>query len=305
MCNSVVLLTGSSGFLGNYIKKHLDYSKIQYYTIGRSKNDIICDLKNSVPEITGRCNIVIHAAGKAHNIPKSLQEENDFFDVNVLGTLNLLKGLEVSIVKPQKFIFISSVSVYGLESGVNISENEPLLAKDPYGLSKINAESIISNWCHDRNIICTILRLPLVVGENPPGNLGTMIRGIERSFYFNIDNGTAKKSMVLASDVAQFILKAAEIGGTYNLTDGIHPTFNELSRSISNKIGKSFIPNLPLFVAKILASVGDLFGETFPINSIRLLKITSTLTFDDSKARKSFGWQPNSVSDGFKLIENV
>ena len=65
------------------------------------------------------------------------------------------------------------------------------------------------------------------------------------------------------------------------------------------------MPNLPRFAAVILAKIGDLIGNSFPINSNKLSKITSTLTFDDSKARLAFGWEPTPVSEGFKLGKNV
>jgi nucleoside-diphosphate-sugar epimerase len=154
-------------------------------------------------------------------------------------------------------------------------------------------------------VICTILRLPLVVGENPPGNLGAMIRGIKKGYYFNIGGGNAQKSMVLATDVAKFILAAAETGGTYNLTDGYHPTFKELSKSISKTFGKFFVPNLPKVIAQLLAKLGDLSGNKFPINSDKFSKITSSLTFDDTKARIAFGWNPLPVVDFFKIQKDA
>ncbi len=297
----MILLTGSNGFLGKYLINNLPAIIIK--TLNRSTSDYEVDLSINIPYFTDNFDTVIHNAGKAHFVPKTDLEKHLFHDVNVLGTQNLLKGLTNNL--PKQFVFISSVSVYGLIEGESISESTPLLATDPYGKSKIEAESIVRTWCEEHNIICTILRLPLIVGENPPGNLGAMIRGIKKGYYFNIAAGNAKKSMVLAFDIAKFILKAAEIGGTYNLTDGIHPTFNELSKNLSQQFGKSFVPNMPLFVANLLAKFGDLLGNTFPINSNKLSKITSTLTFDDSKARNTFGWKPTPVLEGLKIMKDV
>lgn len=294
------MLTGSNGFLGKYLINNLPAKNIK--TLNRSASDYEIDLSVNTPSFKDNFDTVIHNAGIAHIIPNSKEEIAAFYKVNVLGTKNLLKGLSNS--PPKRFVFISSVSVYGLVVGVNINENCSLLAKDPYGKSKIEAEGIIKKWCNEHDVICTILRLPLVVGEKPPGNLGSMIQGIKKGYYFNIAGGNAKKSMVLASDIAKFILKAAEVGGTYNLTDGIHPTFNELSKCISRNLDKSFVPNMPLFIANVLAKIGDILGSTFPINSIKLSKITSTLTFDDSKARIAFGWNPTLVLDYFKSHEN-
>lgn len=293
-----ILLTGSSGFLGKIILKELKLFDVK--TLSRKDSNYNYNLAKEIPIFNDSFDLVIHAAGKAHTIPKTQNESQDIYNTNVNGTLNLLKGLS-HINHPKYFIFISTVSVYGLTNGILIKESAPLLAIDPYGKSKIDAEFIVKKWCEENNIICTILRLPLIVGYNPPGNLGLMIRAIKSGYYFNIAGGKANKSMVLGSDIAKFILKAAEVGGTFNLTDGTHPTFKDLSVIISTQIGKTYIPNLPFAVANILAKFGDIFGNSFPINSNKLSKIISTLTFDDSKARMDFEWKPNPVSEGFKI----
>jgi nucleoside-diphosphate-sugar epimerase len=234
--------------------------------------------------------LVVHCAGKAHSIPKTDFEKKQFYDINVTGTINLLKGLKESGL-PNQFVFISSVSVYGQEIGSCINENHSLDAKDSYGLSKIKAEKVILDWCEENKVICTILRLPLLIGKNPPGNLGAMIKAINKGYYFNIDGGKAKKSMVLARDVASFIDIVAPVGGIYNLTDGIHPNFSQLSLAISNK--KSF--SLPLNLAKLMGKIGDIIGDKFPVTSLKIKKITSDLTFDDTKARELLNWKPEGV----------
>ena len=292
-----ILLTGGNGFLGSYIYNHLS-NQNKIYKLSRTRSNYNCNLQYEIPILDKSFDLIIHAASKVHSTPKSKNESDEFYKINVQGTLNLLAGLS-KIEYPKQFVFISSVSVYGLTSGENIDEEAPLLANDPYGKSKIEAEQIVKKWCFENNVICTILRLPLVVGNNPPGNLGAMILGIKKGYYFNIAGGNAKKSMVLATDISKFILKAADSGGTYNLTDGIHPTFKELSKCISTKLGKPFVHNMPFIFAKIIAIFGDVIGNILPINSNKLSKITSTLTFDDSKARLNFGWDPVPVLNGF------
>ena len=297
----MILLSGSTGFLGTCLFNNIQNNIIK--TLNRNSGDYVADLSIEVPNISDRFDLVIHSAGIAHITPQTENAKKSFFCINVNGTRNLLKSLENS--KPNKFVFISSVSVYGLTNGENIKESTPLLAQDPYGKSKIDAEEIVKEWCEEQNVICTILRLPLVVGENPPGNLGAMIRGINKGYYFNIGGGDSNKSMVLATDVAKFILKAAEKGGTYNLTDGCHPSFSELSKKIASKMGKSYVPNLPKLFAYLLAKFGDHLGNKFPINSDKYLKITSTLTFDDNKARIAFGWNPSPVLDCFIIQQDA
>jgi len=295
-----ILFTGNNGFVGKIIIKKLNIVG-EIITINRYNSNYNLDLAIITPKLVQVFDLVIHAAGKAHSVPKTSLEKQAFFDVNFKGTQNLLKSLEDCQSLPKAFIFISSVAVYGRESGVNISEDAPLLAKDPYGLSKIQAEQLVIEWCKKNDVICTILRLPLLAGANPPGNLGAMIKGIQKGYYFNLAGGKAKKSMVLAEDVAKSILKVAEIGGIYNLTDGYHPSFAELSNHISIQLGKVKPMHMPMWLASIIAKFGDLLGNKAPLNTNKLKKITSDLTFDDSKARDAFGWNPTPVLEGFKI----
>lgn len=288
-----ILITGSNGFLGKLICAELE-KEYKIFGLSRNSGNYKVTLESNIPIFKDSFDIVIHSAGKAHSIPKNEIQKKEFYDVNVTGTLNLLKGLE-KLTFPKQFVFISSVSVYGEDFGNNINENHSLNAKDPYGLSKIEAEQLVRSWCEKNKVTCTILRLPLLVGENPPGNLGAMIKAITQGYYFNIAHGKARKSMVLAKDVAAFILRAAERGGVYNLTDGFHPSFSELSLAISRSRNKRRPLNLPKKTAKLVGIVGDYLGSKAPLNSLKVKKMTSDLTFDDTRARTILDWKPQSV----------
>jgi nucleoside-diphosphate-sugar epimerase len=296
-----ILLTGANGFLGNAILKTLKRNH-QILSLSRNSGEYQVCLDKQLPSFYHSFDLVIHAAGKAHSVPRTEEEKKQFHEVNVNGTKNLLKGLE-NIQMPKQFVFISSVSVYGQEFGIGINEEHRLEATDAYGLSKIEAELLVMEWCEKHKVACTILRLPLLVGENPPGNLGAMIKAIDKGYYFNVGGGKARKSMVLSEDVAAFIPKVATIGGTYNLTDGAHPHFYELSVAISKQKNKKKSYNLPLFMAKMIGIIGDILGDKAPINSLKIKKITSDLTFDDTKAREIAGWNPHRVLEYFERNE--
>jgi len=293
------LVTGSSGFLGKIIADELAKDNT-VIGLSRTSGEIKLDLATTIPSFNDHYNVVIHTAGKAHSPPKNQKQIEDFYRTNVIGTKNLLKGLENHKL-PEKLVFISTVAVYGENKGDLITERSDLKAKDPYGRSKIQAEKTIIAWCNKYKITYTILRLPLVIGVNPPGNLKAMILGIKKGFYFNISGGTSRKSMVLAIDIAKYILKASEHGGIYNLTDGYHPSFLELSSAIALQLDKKTPKNIPYWLAKTLAIFGDMIGNNFPFNSMMLIKIMDDLTFDDSIARKTFGWDPNLVIENVKV----
>ena len=102
-----ILLTGASGFLGGEIFHYLKSLSYDVTTIGRSEiNDVKCDLSRNIPFLSKNIDFIIHVAGKAHVVPKNQQEKKDFFDVNLEGTKNLLRGLENK--SPKTFVFINS-----------------------------------------------------------------------------------------------------------------------------------------------------------------------------------------------------
>ena len=104
----------------------------------------------------------------------------------------------------------------------------------------------------------------------------------------------------MSDDVANAIIKASLVSGIYNLTDGYHPSFKELSNHIARELGKKSPFNIPNWTAKLLANFGDVLGKKAPFNSYKLSKIKADLTFDDSKAKTTFGWNPRQVLLVFK-----
>jgi GlcNAc-P-P-Und epimerase len=291
------LLTGSSGFFGQVIKKTLlpDYS---LYTLGRSpSSDCITNLATEVPPLKNDLHIkcVIHAAGKAHVIPKNENEAREFFNVNFQGTVHLTQALEKLNRLPESFVFISTVAVYGSDEGTSISEEHPLNGNTPYAKSKMEAEAFLIKWCDQKQVRLTILRLPLLVGPNPPGNLGAILRFIRKGLYVGIGAGHAKKSMVLTEDVVRFIPLVSKVGGIFNLTDGHHPSMVEIENAIAQEMGKRSPRRLPEGLIKLVAQTGDVLGSWFPLNSLRYQKLTSSLTFSDAKARQLAGWNPRPV----------
>ena len=311
MIKHKILLTGASGFLGKHILTALSSHHIT--TIGRSpfnhKDHIQVDLSKdckSLPKV--HYDVVIHAAGLAHiNTNKAIKNKDAFEAVNVRGTNNLLKALEHSENIPNAIVYISSVAVYGKTEGEAIKEDEPLRAADPYGLSKRKTEEAIFNWCEKNDVRSTILRLPLVAAKNPPGNLGAMIRAIEKGYYFVIGNGNARRSIVSPVDVAQSIVKASSVGGVYNLACDYHPSYKEISEIIAEKLQRK-IRYMPYNIASVLSSIGTgierISGLPVPLNKDICKKLSSTLTFSSEKAKKSIQWLPQNALDIIRQVVN-
>lgn len=295
-----LLFTGASGFLGNNIRSILEMDYI-VDTVGLTDgDDIKINMAKEVPPINAQYDVVLHAAGKAHTVPKTEAERQVFYDVNYQGTVNLCSALENAGV-PKALVFISTVAVYGCEFGELITEEHPLEGDTPYAKSKKMAEEYLTKWCADHGVVLGILRPSLLAGKNAPGNLGAMVSGIKKGFYLNIAGGKVKKSVLMAEDIARLLPLLEEKGGVYNVCDTYQPTFGELSASVAKQLGKHKPISIPYWMAWCMAEVGDLLGSKAPINSYKLEKMTKSLTFSNEKARRELGWEPMDVLTNYKI----
>ena len=295
-----LLFTGASGFLGYNIRPLLD-KYFNVHTVGLTDDDDIkINLAKNVPSFNTHYDLVLHAAGKAHTVPKTEAEKQVFYDVNYQGTVNLCKALEEAGV-PKSFVFISTVAVYGCEFGELITEEHSLDGDSPYAKSKIMAEEYLTDWCAKNGGVLGILRPSLLAGRKAPGNLGALVEGVRKGFYLNIAGGKVKKSVLMADDIARLLPLLAEKGGVYNVCDTYQPTFGELSASVAEQLGKRKPISIPYWMAWCMAKVGDLLGPKSPINSYKLEKMTKSLTFSNEKAQKELGWEPLDVLTNYKV----
>ena len=294
-----LLFTGGTGFLGRNIKPILDRS-YEVTTIGIMDTDMIkADFVSDIPQLPERYDIVLHAAGKAHMIPKTEAEKKAFYNINYIGTIHLCEALE-QVGLPKALVFISTMSVYGDVYGNINTEATPLCGDSPYADSKIKAEQYLTEWCNKNNVVLGILRPSLLAGMDAPGNLGAMINGIRTGAYLSIAGGKAKKSVLMVDDIAHLVPLVADKGGIYNICDDYNPSFGELEASIARQLGKRKPFSIPYWVAKCLAVVGDVF-PSFPINSQRLKKIVTSDTWSNEKAKRELGWQPLGVLENYKI----
>lgn len=295
-----LLFTGASGFLGYNIRPILEKS-YDVHTIGLTDDDDIkINMAKEVPPINTHYDVVLHAAGKAHTVPKTEAEAQVFYDVNYQGTVNLCKALE-NAGFPKSLVFISTVAVYGCEFGELIDEYHPLSGDSPYAKSKIMAEEYLTQWCLNHQVRLSILRPSLLAGRNAPGNLGAMVNGIRKGFYMNIAGGKVVKSILMAEDIARLLPLLEEKGGIYNVCDTRQPSFGEISASVAKQLGKHKPISIPYWMGWCMAKVGDLLGSKAPINTYKLEKMTKSLTFSNDKARTELNWEPLDVLDNYKI----
>lgn len=295
-----LLYTGGTGFLGYNTKPILD-QQYDVTTIGITERDELkANFAKEVPMLPCHYDIVLHAAGKAHIYPKTPEEVQSFYEINYQGTVNLCAALE-KVGAPKAFVFISTSGVYGIDNGDFVTEDYPLKGEEPYQKSKIMAEQFLTEWCEKNGVTLGILRPSLMAGKNAPGNLGAMVNGIKTGKYLSINHGKARKSLLMAEDIAHLVPLVAVKGGAYNVCDDEHPSFGQLEELISKQLGKRKPISIPYWFAKCIAVFGDIVGSWFPLNSQRLEKITLSDTLSNEKAKRELGWKPMNVLENYKI----
>lgn len=163
-----ILITGSSGFLGSELVKHLS-NRHEIIEFDLVNNQDILNFEQLKESMKG-CDIVVHIA--AIRGPYQGKDFPDYFKINCQGTFNVAQAcLECGV---KKLIYSSSTSYYGFEDGIPYTF--PLLEKNPiltqiqgelkcdnscisYSTSKVIAEQILANYGLTKKIQTIILRL--------------------------------------------------------------------------------------------------------------------------------------------------
>ncbi len=193
-----ILLTGGAGYIGTHTCIELlkeNYEVVVIDNLSNAKKEAL----NRVEKITGKkvkfyqdtlldkealdrifvenkIDSVIHFAGlKA--VGESVQFPLAYYNNNIIGTVNLLEVMRKYNCK--KIIFSSSATVYGLNNAVDVKEDSPLGATNPYGKTKLFIEEILKDlYKSDSSWDIIILRYFNPIGADSSGLIGENPNGI-------------------------------------------------------------------------------------------------------------------------------
>jgi GDP-4-dehydro-6-deoxy-D-mannose reductase len=137
------LVTGAAGFVGGYLKAHLEASGWTVVTSDYGQGDIPCDFAEAddivrLVEAAGEVSHVFHLAARTF-VPDAMRDPCPTFDVNLEGTIHLEQAIRTH--RPEaRLIFISSGEVYGPPRQLPVDEDHPLNPGNPYAISKTAAD---------------------------------------------------------------------------------------------------------------------------------------------------------------------
>ena len=162
-----ILITGANSYIGTSFEKYMNDNYPNEYSI-----DTVDMIGNGWKEKDfSSYDSVFHVAGIAHQ-KETRKNAALYYQVNRdLAIETACKAKEEGV---KQFVFLSSMSIYGLETGIITKESQPT-PKTNYGKSKWQAEQSILNMMDDSFHIC-ILRPPMVYGEGCKGNYQVLVK---------------------------------------------------------------------------------------------------------------------------------
>ncbi len=300
----IVLLTGSSGFIGSRMEDLLINAGYQVRKLSHRQSDIT-SAQFAMDLATDECSLdlckdvelIIHLAGKAHALAETQQDENEYFQINTEGTRKLLEAAKQAGV--QKFIDFSSVKAVGDCDQQPMDESIHTPADTPYGQSKYAAEQLVLHGGYVPHPV--VIRPSMVYGNTEKGNLPRMIQAIRRGVFPPLPETHNRRSMVHVDDVVQAAILAAEkpeaAGQIYIVTDGQAYSTRQIYDWIRSVLGKSQLnAAIPMGLLTVLAKLGDciggVLGRRFPFDKDALDKLTGSAWYSSAKIQRELGFSP-------------
>lgn len=273
-------ITGASGFVGTNLQ---DYLKTSYNVQPMSVRFV----PHQIFEI--KTDIIIHLAGKAHDL-KKVSQPQEYYEANFELTKQLFDTFLVS--EASVFIFMSTVKAVADEVKGILTEKEIPNPKTHYGIAKNQAEQYILSQALPTGKRFYILRPCMIHGPGNKGNLNLLYQLVSIGLPWPLGAFENQRSFLSIENLC-FVIKElleneAIPSGIYNVADDASLSTNALIQLLGTSLGKPVtIWNWFPHVIRSIAKLGDFF--LLPLNSERLQKLTESYVVDNSKLKVAIG----------------
>jgi UDP-glucose 4-epimerase len=293
-----VAITGANGFLGRYLGQYLNAH-------GKQSTGLLRRFETDFPyahQVIGAqpdaatfeacfkgCDAVVHLAAQAHMKPGDSDTELKTLESsNVELVATVLRAAQRAGVR--KFIFISSVKVYGETTGAHpFAHDSPQQPVDIYGESKRKAEQLVWAICRDSALKATIIQPPLIYGYGVKGNLQLLLKlmrmGIPLPFA-SIDNRRDVVALPVVCNLIDVCLDSTKADQqTFLVADG-------QARSTAQII--ELLGQIHRVRAKLFACPAPVLRFLFRLPGLTSLgsRLLNDLQIDISHTIDQLNWQP-------------
>ena len=261
---SRVLVTGGAGFIGSHIVDRLVAEGVEVVVLdnlytGRLENVkqhigkkglhfVRGDVRDFrlVRDLARDVDAIIHQAALV-SVPESFKDPVLTNDVNVCGTLNLLRASVDSDVR--RFVYASSCAVYGNAEKMPIKENSLPRPVSPYGVSKLAAENYVRVFHEAFGLETVCLRFfnvygPRQVYSDYSGVITQFMNRLEKNLPLVIfGDGQQTRDFVHVQDIVEANILALKnegvAGETFNIATGVATTINQLANVLLEATNKT------------------------------------------------------------------
>ena len=229
-----IMITGSEGFIGSHVTRKLEKeNKILHFNITDGQD--VRDYEN-VRKLMKGCNVVIHLAAACKGRVDSVENPDEYFSTNVLGTFNILRSAVDN--KVEKVIFATTTHA--------------LTPKTPYDLSKLQAEQWLRLFNKIYGIKAYALRFYHVYGEGERrGVVSSFIKKLKDGKEIDVfGDGNQTYDFVHVDDIANIVKMFVEndylVKDSFEIGTGRQTTINQLVKIIAKELNvKPKIKQLP------------------------------------------------------------
>ena len=313
MKNKDILITGGLGFIGSHIVNSLIDDNVIVILDNMSTGNIK-NLKNpkhenlkihhedirnvNFDEITSDIDYILHLAALS-NVPQSIAQPSECYEINFESTLSLLKSAVKNDVK--KIVFSSSSSVYGENENMPLKENETPKPQSPYGISKTKCELNLKSYYDDYGLNYTALRYFNVFGPGQDENsqYSAVIPSFINAILHNkspviYGDGNQTRDFVYITDVVNANINActSDFNGIINVASGRKTTINELFDMIKTALDSDIKP-------KYLPSrKGDIKYSQADTSNLEKINIEVNPDNFESQIRCTIDWFKSKYEEG-------
>jgi dihydroflavonol-4-reductase len=303
-----ILVTGGTGFIGSHLVERLVKEKMNVRCLIRETSNtnwiqgldvefVIGDLSDiaSLHGVVTGVDTIFHLAGQSRG-----SSDKDFYESNVVGTMNLLKAVIQTGTKLKRFIFLSSQAAAG-----PCPDDKPVIESDdcnpisPYGSSKLAAEEAIRVF-HPQ-IPLTIIRSPAVYGPRDT-DFYPLFRSVKKGIKPIIGWKDNYISFIYVQDLVNGLLLSAgskkTIGKTYYMLSDRQISYRDFENIIAKaQVKRALTLRIPIGIAYLFAFILEgilkLFGKSINLTHYKIRELTQRYWLcDDTCARQELDYHP-------------